>query len=197
MCFGEAFLVDFLDSTSKLIVLLDWTKSSIISNTHHAQNSPPPHHLSSDHRLRVAPPISLPVAAPPWEDSTSVPGAAAAGLLPVPAIHPARSKLPGAAPPPMAPLAAPDTGEARDCFSNSARISGSTVDRLVWELPRDIYIYIYIYIIPKIPKKRKRTILHQLGHPKSKPQGDQREQNHRVLEKSQGGDYNQSNAFHG
>lgn len=40
----------------------------------------------------------------------------------VPAIHPARSNPP----PAIALLVAPEIGEARECCSNSARISGST-----------------------------------------------------------------------
>lgn len=68
--------------------------------------------------LREALPLPLPDAATP-----SAPGA---GLGVAPAIHPAKSKLPGAPPPAMALRVAPVIGEERDCFSNSARISGST-----------------------------------------------------------------------
>ena len=76
-------------------------------------------------RLRVAPPPSRPVAAPRTAaGSVSV----VVCLGAAPAIHPARSKFAGPPPPVMALWVAPVIGEARDCFSNSARISGSTVE---------------------------------------------------------------------
>jgi hypothetical protein len=57
--------------------------------------------------------------------------AAAIGPGLVPAIQPARSKLaapplPPPDPPASADRLAPASGEERDCFSNSARVSGST-----------------------------------------------------------------------
>ena len=85
--------------------------------------------------LRGAAPLSLPVAAPPDIAAASAPGA---GLGVAPAIQPARSKFPGVPPPDIALRVAPEMGEERDCFSNSARISGSTeINHL---LAKTIYI---------------------------------------------------------
>lgn len=70
--------------------------------------------------LRPAPPLSLP------DVIAAELSALALALEVVPAIHPARSKLAG--PPPETALRlAAVSGPPRDCFSNSSRISGSTV----------------------------------------------------------------------
>ena len=115
--------------------------------------------------LLRTPPLSLPLAVP-LEATSGL--AAGAGFAP--AIHPARSKFPGPPPPAMAFRVAPDIGEERDCFSNSARISGST--------GKSVSISDLIYTVNRF------TILHKLGHPKSECQRHDSEEYHRILKQS-------------
>lgn len=120
--------------------------------------------------LRVAPPDSLPVAAPLETESPLVVGPDVA-----PAIHPARSKLaPAPGPPARALRPAFEKGEDRDCFSNSARISGSTGIMSVAELE------IYVYVV--------RTILQKFRHAERHCECKHSEQNHRILEQAEGRD---------
>ena len=69
----------------------------------------------------------------------------------------------------MALRALPEIGEERDCFSNSARISGSTA------LVSCFVIGFWI--------RSKRTVFHELGHSERKTQRHNSEENHGVFEK--------------
>lgn len=89
---------------------------SIGKQTIEISSQMPRYHYINQARRRAEPPASRPEA-PPRAAS-----ALAMGPGEVPAIQPAKSKPP----PAIALLVAPVMGEARDCCSNSARISGST-----------------------------------------------------------------------
>jgi hypothetical protein len=86
-------------------------------------------------RLPPPPPSRPLVVEPPRKSPPAAAGRPAADPAPElvgPAIQPARSNPPAPDPPPpglaadSADRLAPDNGLARDCLSNSARISGST-----------------------------------------------------------------------
>lgn len=121
-----------------------------------------------------------------------------------PAIHPARSNPP-AAPPGPAPAAraerlALDKGPARDCFSNSARISGSTGEEKK-ELAKimkvrgtnhiciDVCIYVKVDMCIKCSVGQdRRTVLQKLRHSERDCESKHGEQDHRVLKEAERGD---------
>lgn len=87
----------------------------------------------------------------------------------MPAIHPAKSNPP----PAIALFVAPVSGEERECCSNSARVSGSTVQMTV------------SHERACRGKGRVHTVLHQFGHAEGDSKRDDGQQDHRVFDQIQ------------